>query len=76
MRWSRHSDSRTPIGPDGDFLELLHEVALAAYERQLAFTQVVGDRDWLLDQQGAILVLGNDLVLPAQVIGTESSVAG
>ncbi len=62
--------------PDLDFLDLLAAGGLAAYERQLAFSGMVGDRDWLLDQATATLRLGDDLVMPAQILGSVSDGSG
>jgi hypothetical protein len=62
--------------PDPAFMLLLADHGLAAFERQLAFADVVGDRDWQLDQDSGILQLGDDLALPAQILGSSADEAG
>ena len=64
-------DSAPPL--DHDLRNLLDSHGLAAFERQLAFADLVGDRDWSLDQDDGFLRLGPDLVLPAQIIGSTST---
>lgn len=69
MRWFKR---REPPEPEAAFLDLLAEHGLAAYERQAAFEQRVGDLDWQLDQDRGAVMLGDDLVLPAQLLGSEA----
>ena len=69
MRWFNRTP---PSEPDPTFLELLSDHGLAAFERQAAFTDRVGDRDWQLDQERGILTFGDDLSFPAQVLGSEA----
>jgi hypothetical protein len=68
MRWFRRGDSRPP---DPEFLDVLDEYGLAAYERQAAFEQRIGERDWELDQDAGVLRLGDDIELAAQILGSE-----
>jgi hypothetical protein len=76
MKWLgrrlRGGSEPKPPDPDPTFLALLAEGGLAAWDRQLAFAAVVGDRDWLLDQDLRVLKLGDDLWLPASLLGTVS----
>lgn len=61
----------TPPEPiDPAIWALLEARGLAAFDRQLAFGEVAGQRDWSLDQEAALLRLGEDLELPAQLIGS------
>jgi hypothetical protein len=69
MRWFRR---QAPPEPDPSFLEVLEEHGLLAYERQAAFEEEVGHLDWELDQERRVLTLGNDLVLSAQLLGSEA----
>jgi Family of unknown function (DUF6882) len=76
MRWIgrrlRGGATAPQQDPDPAFLGFLSEGGLAAYDRQLVFAEIVGDRDWLLDQDNRVLQLGEDLWLPASVLGTAS----
>jgi hypothetical protein len=54
------------------FQELLDRYAFRAYERQHRLSALVGERDWLLDTESAIIKFGEDLVFPVQFLGTES----
>jgi hypothetical protein len=65
-----------PPEPDPDFLGLLAEGGLASFERQLGFAELVGERDSLLDQESGVLRLGDDLVLPVQLLGSEATGSG
>ena len=69
MRWFKRNE---PPEPEASFLEALAEHGLAAYERQAAFEGQIGDLDWQLDQERGALLLGDDYVLPAQILGTEA----
>lgn len=69
MRWFKR---REPPEPEATFLELLAEHGLAAYERQADFEQRIGDLDWRLDQDRGTVMLGDGLVLPAQLLGSEA----
>ena len=77
MRWLRGvlggaaSDGATR-GLDPGLQTLLDDHLLPAFDRQLAFAAFAGDRDWDLDQDAGHLRLGDDLVLPAQILGTVS----
>jgi hypothetical protein len=51
---------------------LFDDHGLAAFERQLRFAELVGDRDWVLDQDVGQLRLGDDLAFAAQILGTTS----
>lgn len=55
---------------------LFDDHGLAAFERQLRFADLVGDRDWVLDQDLGQLRLGDDLASTAQIIGTTSTSSG
>lgn len=80
MRWFRGLVGRAEGGDqveiDPALEDVLVEVGLAAFDRQLAFAELVGDRDWQLDQEAGVLRLGSDLVLPAQILGSQSDQAG
>jgi hypothetical protein len=65
-----------PIEPDPGFMLLLADHGLVAFERQLAFAEVVGERDWQLDQDAGILQLGDDLALSAQILGSAADESG
>jgi len=54
------------------FQEALDHCAFQAYERQNRLATLVGDRDWLLDSEAAVIKFGEDLVFPVQFLGTES----
>lgn len=69
MRWFKRAEPREP---DPSFLGLLDEYGLSAYERQAAFEQRVGQRDWQLDQDAGLLRLGDDIELVAQILGSEA----
>jgi hypothetical protein len=69
MRWFKR---REPREPDQEFLDLLSEYGLRSYERQAAFEQRIGDLDWELDQDQGVVRLGDALVLPAQILGSEA----
>jgi len=69
MRWFKR---REPPEPEGTFLDLLAEHGLAAYERQADFEQRVGGLDWQLDQDRGTVMLGDDLELPVQLLGSEA----
>jgi hypothetical protein len=69
MRWFKRAPRPEP---DADFLDLLSDHGLAAFERQAIFTDTVGDRDWQLDQDQGVLRFGDDLSFPVQIIGSES----
>lgn len=69
MRWFRR---KAPPEPDDDFLDLLAEHGLAFYERQAAFEQRIAGLDWRLDQDRGIVSVGDDLELPAQILGSEA----
>ena len=55
---------------------LFEEHGLSAFERQLQFADLAGDRDWALDQETGQLRLGDDLVFAAQILGTTSAGSG
>jgi hypothetical protein len=55
---------------------LFEEHGLSAFERQLRFADLAGDRDWALDQETGQLRLGDDLVFAAQILGTTSAGSG
>ncbi len=65
----------TDLGVETSFQGLIDEHLLAAFDRQLGFADIVGERDWLLDQDAGTLTLGDDL-LPAQLLGTVSEESG
>lgn len=65
-----------PSGLDPQLQALVDEHLLPAFDRQLAFGEIVGDRAWQLDQDAGVLRLGDDMVLPAQVLGTVSEASG
>lgn len=75
-RLFRGGSKTPPPDPDPSLLTLLAEGGLAAYARQLAFAEIVGDRDWLLDQETKVLQLGDDLWLPASLLGSAADAAG
>lgn len=74
--WLRGRRQQPLVDPDPVFLAFLGEGGLSAWDRQLAFADIVGDRDWLLDQDARVLQLGEDLWLPASLLGTVSDSAG
>jgi hypothetical protein len=80
LKWFRDILGRAGGGDqvelDPALRDVLVEVGLAAFDRQLAFADLVGDRDWQLDQDAGVLRLGPDLVLPAQILGSVSDKAG
>lgn len=80
MKWFRGLLGRAGGGDqvelDPALGDVLVDVGLAAFDRQLAFAELVGDRDWQLDQDAGVLRLGPDLVLPAQILGSQSDKAG
>jgi hypothetical protein len=55
------------------FTELLAKHVGAAYARQLAFLDLIGDRHWSLKTSEGVVRFGNDLAFPIQLLGTESS---
>ena len=61
-----------PQAPDADFLQFLAEYGLVAFDHQLRLSEVVGDRDWQLDQDRGVLRFGDDIVLDAQILGSSS----
>jgi hypothetical protein len=69
MRWFKRAEPREP---DQDFVDLLTEHGLASYERQAAFEQRIGDLDWQLDQERGVLMLGEQIILRAQILGSEA----
>jgi hypothetical protein len=58
------------------FDELFTEHVGAALGRQLALSEILGDRSWRLDLATGHARFGMDLSFPAQVIGTESETEG
>jgi hypothetical protein len=69
MRFFRRAQ---PPDPDPAFVAFLADHGLAAFERQAALTDLVGDRDWELDQERGVLTFGDDLSFPAQILGSEA----
>ena len=57
------------------FQNLFDRCAFQIYERQNRLSNLVGDRDWLLDTEAAILTFGDDLVFPVQFLGTFSDLS-
>lgn len=81
MKWFRgilgtKPNDVQPLDLDPQLQALLDEHLLPAFDRQLAFGEIVGDRDWQLDQDAGVLRMGDDMVLPAQVLGTVSEASG
>lgn len=75
MEWFRKrfsARSEDVPEPDEAYLDLLADHALIAFDRQQLFEAWSGDRDWILDQDQGLLLLGDDLVLPAQILGSVS----
>src|SRR5919108_6022775 len=62
--------------PDADFLAFLAEHGLIAFDRQLRLAEVVGERDWQLDQDRGVLTFGDDISLDAQILGSASDRSG
>ena len=79
MRWlrklagGRATDDDVEVPLDPDLSQLLDEHGLIAFDRQIAFSEVLGDRDWTFDQDDGILRLGDDITLAAQILGSTSS---
>lgn len=61
--------------PGGDAINpdlqmLFDEYGLAALDRQIAFGEIDRGSAWQLDQEQAMLRLGDDLILPMQILGS------
>lgn len=80
MRWLRRgrSEPTTPPMPELDpaLVDLFQEGGIAAFDRQLGLAELVGDRDWQLDQDRGMLRFGRDIELPVQVLGSVSYASG
>ena len=64
---------RDPGPPPDDaaqVLDLLAEHGLQALDKQLHLEDLVGDADWLLDQDARTITFGGQRACPAQVLGT------
>ena len=74
MRWLSRLTGRDapPAEPDPALLLLLAEHGLAALEGQLAFGELIGDRDWQFDQDTGDLRFDSDLTFAAQCLGSEA----
>ena len=59
-----------------EFCRLFDEHAAASFDKQLAFSEVIGERDWQFDLPTGVLSFGDDLSWPVQVLGTESEAGG
>lgn len=53
-------------------LALLAEHGLAALDQQLHLDDLVGEADWLLDQDAGTITFGGERACPAQLLGTVS----
>lgn len=56
------------------FQELLDRCAFQAFERQNRLSELVGEQDWLLDTESAIITFGQDMAFSVQYLGTESEI--
>lgn len=79
MGWLRRMVGRrgvtqddTPTQPDPELQGLLDEYGLSAFDRQLALSEILGDRDWTFNQDDGVLRIGDDITLPAQILGSVS----
>ncbi|MEL6320560.1 MAG: DUF6882 domain-containing protein [Cyanobacteria bacterium J06626_14] len=56
-----------------EFKALLSEHVGNAFAKQLAFADVLGDRNWGVDISAGRVMFGNDLSYPIQLLGTEAA---
>jgi hypothetical protein len=54
------------------FTELFAQHVATGFARQLALSDLIGDRDWQLDLGEGVATFGADLRFPIQLLGTES----
>jgi len=54
------------------FTTLLSQHIGTSFAKQLAFADLLGDRDWGVDISAGVATFGDDLTYPIQVIGTEA----
>ncbi len=54
------------------FLDLFSQYVGAAFAKQLAFSDLLGERGWGVDLQQGEATFGDDLTYPIQLLGTES----
>lgn len=55
---------------------LLMEHGLPALDKQLHLNDLVGEADWLVNQDAGTITFGGEKVCPAQVLGTQSDASG
>jgi hypothetical protein len=58
--------------PTDSISQLLMEHGLPAMDKQLHLEDLVGEGDWLLDQDAGTITFGGEKACPAQVLGTQS----
>ena len=64
------SDDGPPRVDTAPVLALLSEHALPALDQQLHLQDLIGDADWLLDQDAGTIRFGDELSCAAQILGT------
>jgi hypothetical protein len=72
VKWFRRDKKEAAVWTYA-FNELARERVMRAYVRQVAFEGAVGDDDWTLDQETGLLVIGDTLKLPIQILGSYSA---
>jgi hypothetical protein len=55
---------------------LLNQYVGLGFARQLAFADVLGERNWSVDLKQATVRFGNDLTFPMQLLGSQSDSSG
>jgi hypothetical protein len=56
------------------FQQMLDRYAFHAYEKQNRLSSLIGDHDWLLDTEKAVVTFGNKIDFPVHFLGTESEI--
>lgn len=69
-RFRRPSEPRPDPDPDGRVRGLLQEHGLQALDKQLHLQDLVGEADWLFDQDAGTITFGGERACPAQLLGT------
>lgn len=66
------TNNRAEGDPVGHFGQLVAQHSLPALDKQLHLQDLVGEADWLLDQDAGTLTFGGQLACRAQILGSEA----
>lgn len=69
-RFRRPQEPRPDPDPDGRVRALLQVHGLQALDKQLHLQDLVGEADWLFDQDAGTITFGGEKAYPAQLLGT------